>query len=338
MPASVDRLNALNIGLMLFAMAAAFAAPFYLFLLAYAILGPLHYLTEISWLHDRRYFAPSPLHRRGWLTLLLATGGVMVVGYVSDLLSRPLSPAAEIGMFLLVFAAAGVVSFVRHPVNAIAICAVAGTGILFLSSSPMYGVIAYLLMTIVHVFVFTAIFILAGAMRTRSRSGYLSLAVFAGCTTALLLAKIPVWQQAGTEVRSLYSTFQQLNLILLQFTGWAASRLYGEAGIRIMRFIAFAYTYHYLNWFSKTSVIRWHEISPRRGVMIAAGWLSCLAAYAVSFRTGFAVSYCLSVLHVMLEFPLNHQAMAGVFGISPARSVEAKVALQPRARRAVARG
>lgn len=333
MPASVDRLNALNIALMLLAMGAAFAAPFHLFLLAYAILGPLHYLTEISWLHDRRYFAQSAMHRRGWLTLLLATGGVMAAGYVSDLLSHPIPPTAEIGMFLLVFAAAGVVSFVRHPVNAVAVCAVAGIGILFLSSSPAYGVIAYLLITIVHVFVFTAIFILAGAIKTRSRSGYLSFAIFVGCAAALLLARIPLWQEAGTEVRSLYSTFQQLNLILLQFTGSGASRMYGEAGIRIMRFIAFAYTYHYLNWFSKTSVIRWHEISPRRSVMIGAGWLACLAAYAISFRTGFAVSYCLSVLHVMLEFPLNHQAMAAVFGMSPARREEPRVAL-PRARRA----
>ena len=28
-----------------------------MFLFAYAFLGPLHYLTEISWLHDRQYFA-----------------------------------------------------------------------------------------------------------------------------------------------------------------------------------------------------------------------------------------------------------------------------------------
>src|SRR3989442_13654470 len=53
---SVDQVNYLNIGLMLLAMTLALARPFELFLLAYALLGPLHYLTEISWLHDKRYF------------------------------------------------------------------------------------------------------------------------------------------------------------------------------------------------------------------------------------------------------------------------------------------
>ena len=51
-----DRINVVNIGLMLFSCAAAFVMPFEVFLFAYAVLGPLHYLTEISWLHDRKYF------------------------------------------------------------------------------------------------------------------------------------------------------------------------------------------------------------------------------------------------------------------------------------------
>ncbi len=45
--------NYLNMGLMVLSCALAFVLPFELFLLAYAVLGPLHYLTQISWLHDR---------------------------------------------------------------------------------------------------------------------------------------------------------------------------------------------------------------------------------------------------------------------------------------------
>ena len=37
---------------------------------------------------------------------------------------------------------------------------------------------------------------------------------------------------------------------------------------RVMRFIAFAYTYHYLNWFTKTRVIGWADILRRRGLTI----------------------------------------------------------------------
>ena len=52
-----DQINYLNIGLMFISMIAAFVMPFEVFLFAYAFLGPLHYLTEISWLHDRKYFS-----------------------------------------------------------------------------------------------------------------------------------------------------------------------------------------------------------------------------------------------------------------------------------------
>ena len=53
---SLARVNYINIALMVLSMAAAFVVPFELFLFSYAVLGPAHYLTEISWLHDRQYF------------------------------------------------------------------------------------------------------------------------------------------------------------------------------------------------------------------------------------------------------------------------------------------
>ena len=55
---AAERLDAINIGLMLLSCAVAVIIPLELFLFSYAILGPLHYLTEISWLHDRKYFLP----------------------------------------------------------------------------------------------------------------------------------------------------------------------------------------------------------------------------------------------------------------------------------------
>jgi hypothetical protein len=79
-----------------------------------------------------------------------------------------------------------------------------------------------------------------------------------------------------------------------------------------MRLIAFAYTYHYLNWFSKTSVIKWHEISRVRTAAIIVLWLISLGVYAYDYQLGMITLYFLSVLHVMLEFPLNHQTFAGI--------------------------
>lgn len=306
-----DRLNWANVGLMVVSCAAALVVPFHLFLYAYAVLGPLHYLTEISWLRDREFFTMSRFHRRGWLLLVLATAAVMAFGYVSsDLLKRPVAPTLEIGMFLLVFLGAAAASFVRHPVNVIAAVSVAAIGILIFSTHPSYGILGYLLMTIVHVFVFTGVFILSGAAKTRSRSGYASFAVLIACAVATLL--VDVASKAPTEqMRVIYSAFEQLNMLLQRFV--PASEL------GIMRFIAFAYAYHYLNWFSKTSVIRWHEVSRVRGAGIVAAWAAGVGLYLYSYQLGFAVFYVLSVVHVMLEFPLNHQSFVNLLrGFAPA--------------------
>jgi hypothetical protein len=303
-----DRLNWANVGLMVLSCAAAVLAPFHLFLFAYAVLGPLHYLTEISWLRDRRFFTPSRFHRRGWLTLVLATAAVMVVGYVStELLNRPVAPALEIGMFLLVFLAAAAAAFVRHPINWIATVGVSSIAILLFSAYPSYGIIAYLLMTIVHVFLFTGIFILSGAAKTHSRSGYLSFAVFVACAVTTLLIGGVSSKAPSDEMRVMYGAFEQLNVLLERFVPVSA--------VAVARFIAFAYTYHYLNWFSKTSVIRWHEVSRVRGLAIAAIWAAGVGIYLYSYQLGFAVFYVLSVVHVMLEFPLNHQSFVSLIRV-----------------------
>ena len=79
-----------------------------------------------------------------------------------------------------------------------------------------------------------------------------------------------------------------------------------------MRFIAFAYTYHYLNWFSKTSVIKWHEVPKLRLVFVLVAWLTAIVIYIYDYSLGFMVMYLLSFLHVLLEFPLNYKTVLGI--------------------------
>src|SRR6188768_1374148 len=74
-----ERLDAVNIGLMLVACVVAVIIPLELFLFSYAILGPLHYLTEISWLHDRNYFTKG----RYDALMLVAIGLISSVAYYS---------------------------------------------------------------------------------------------------------------------------------------------------------------------------------------------------------------------------------------------------------------
>src|ERR1043166_5039049 len=52
-PSTVHHINS---GLIILSCIVAFYIPFELFLFSYAVLGPLHYLTEIGWLHKKNYF------------------------------------------------------------------------------------------------------------------------------------------------------------------------------------------------------------------------------------------------------------------------------------------
>src|SRR5258707_6586278 len=57
----MTRTDAVHLGLMVAALGLTYLVPFELLLSSHVILGPAHYATEISWLHDRKYFLP----RRG---------------------------------------------------------------------------------------------------------------------------------------------------------------------------------------------------------------------------------------------------------------------------------
>ncbi len=308
---SVERLNA---ALMIAACAASFFAPFHVFLFAYAVLGPLHYLTEISWLHDRDYFAPRRAPRRWWLVLVGLSMVVLLYGYVSnDLLKRPVAPTLEIAMVYLVFAGAAFLLYVQHPVNAAALLVVVVAALAFLSSARAYALLAYFIVTIVHVLVFTAAFVLHGALRRKSRPALISLVVFITCLASFFVIRQPAAVTVSAQVRNIYAFFQPLNEQLMMLFGFGSNGVYDSSGgLAVMRLIAFAYTYHYLNWFSKTSIIRWHDVSRMRAASIAAVWVGALVVYLFDYSTGLSVLYVLSLLHVLLEFPLNHQTFVGI--------------------------
>lgn len=119
-----------------------------------------------------------------------------------------------------------------------------------------------------------------------------------------------------------WNNFSTLNLTILGIplphTTTEAREALGQmltshTGLIVMRFIAFAYTYHYLNWFSKTSIIRWHEVGRTRIAVIAGLWLGSIGTYFYDFSLGFKLLFYLSITHVYLEFPLNHLSIIGTF-------------------------
>jgi hypothetical protein len=310
-PRRLDAINYANAALMIASAVAAFLLPFELFLFVYAVLGPLHYLTQISWMHDRDYFVPRG--RKPWLILVGITTAVLLAAYLSDVwLHDRIDARYEVGLVWLVFLTAAMLFVVRQRASAVALVLVALFAIAVGSSLPIYLIGAYFLVTIVHVFVFTALFVLYGALKSRSRSAYVSLAVYTACAISFFVLH-PSLAPAAQAMRRNYSFFEPLNMQLMSLLGFAPADLYASrGGIVVMRLIAFAYTYHYLNWFSKTSIIRWHEVSKRRAVLIAALWAASVGVYAYDYALGIGVLYILSMLHVLLEFPLDHQTFAGI--------------------------
>jgi hypothetical protein len=121
--------------------------------------------------------------------------------------------------------------------------------------------------------------------------------------------------------KSAYKEFQMLNLTIISLLnnsrpgdGDMVQQIFNsQTGIAIMRFIAFAYTYHYLNWFSKTKVIRWHDIPKSRSIFIVILWVISIILYAVDYSLGFKWLFLLSFMHVMVEFPLNYISFVGIF-------------------------
>ncbi|HRH33873.1 MAG TPA: hypothetical protein PKY12_02395, partial [Catalimonadaceae bacterium] len=81
-------------------------------------------------------------------------------------------------------------------------------------------------------------------------------------------------------------------------------------GLKIQIFISFAYTYHYLNWFSKTSIIGWNRNNSLLGnALIVVAWIGSVSLYFLENKLGLALLFTLSLLHVLMEFPLNARSI-----------------------------
>lgn len=313
---STDGINYINIGLMLISLVAAFILPFEVFLFSYAVLGPLHYLTEISWLDKKNYFIKSK--KDIWIFVLLV---ILITIGMFDQKSKTSHLFASFMFSAFVYAL--VILFVEN--LALKLFLVVATFVVSLifnfNNYPdlPFMIFAVWLPTIVHVFIFTGAFILFGALKSRSTSGIVSLIVFIACAVAFFIYTpenfgIPVSEYG----KKAYSFFKIVNTSLYKLFGFGTLNrediaLYiSPKAVAIMRFIAFAYTYHYLNWFSKTTIIKWNQVSKTRMTVIIILWIASVVLYAVSYKVGFYALFLLSMLHVFFEFPLNHTTFIGI--------------------------
>jgi hypothetical protein len=322
-------IHLVNMALMFLSLVIAVYFPFQLFLFAYAVLGPLHYLTEIPWLHQKKYFTGNKNNL--WIFLLLTCVIILpgLVYYLLGFLKINNDYLLSIVKFLsqsrgsLIFAGLLLAAMlVYHKrMNMIMIILLSGCMIIFFYShfKLYYLLTGIMLPTLIHVYFFTLFFISYGVVKSKSIYG-------AGEVLMLLFIPIIIYFLPLDKIR--YSVaddafaqyidtgFKRVNTGLGFIMGIdKPSNIFmrSSAGIRIQIFIAFAYLYHYLNWFSKVSLIGWMKNTSGRTIsFIFFLWLASVAIYWYDYKIGLSALFFLSLLHVILEFPLNIVSIRGV--------------------------
>ncbi|MET4171173.1 MULTISPECIES: hypothetical protein [unclassified Bradyrhizobium] len=285
--------DAIHLGLMLLAFAASYLVPFELLLLAYVVLGPAHYFTEISWLHDRSYYLP---HR-----------GIAAVLAIIAVVAALIDNASWFG--LAMWGALVVCAMLAATTSAIEsmllfMVAIVLSAIMYSSGSSL-AVIGILIPTLIHVSLFTLIFMVLGAHRSGSR-------VQAALVVVYLLAVAMILLLPPTaEIR--IPSFARVGQDYFGNVGPALGRLFGVPGLvldtRLTSLLAFVYTYHYLNWFIKADIIRWTEVPKARLAAMAAASAASTALYFYDYAFGFTFLLALSLIHILLEFPLDSLAL-----------------------------
>lgn len=308
---TTQHVNFANIGLLIISALLAIFLPLKLFLFAYAFIGPLHYLTEISWLHKHQYFSKG---KYDYLYFILMGILITVFGFAKGFRST------DNVIFTIIVSLIAAFLFLQikdKSLKIIALLTITAVFFLWPDKQDIYffdSIIRVLLPTIIHVFIFTAAFMLYGAIKDGHYSGYLTILFLVICTVVVWYVS-PSLTYTSENTEKYYSNgFFSINVYLYNlFTGetlpYAPTSIqpviHSALGYKIMRLVAFAYTYHYLNWFSKTSIIGWHKIPVLNWVLIIVLWVISIMLYSFDYRTGFKWLFLLSILHVFMEFPLN---------------------------------
>lgn len=327
-----QRIDILNFFLIWLTLLFAFSYPFELFLFSYIVLGPLHYMTEINWLNQKDYFLEKKTDRKGFLIIGISILFIVVLGYFINELGR-WDITKTINNSLLQFTSEDqLVKYIEWSSTSLFIAVfftfiyhltsswpnrILLTGLCFILSffyfkNPTvliwFGVF---LPTIVHVYLFTLLFMWFGTKKTGSGWGkanivsmFLVILIIVGSNIRPIANSINPFIMDMTVA----SNFHAVNYKINEMFGLVKNNkinFYAPYIWKAQIFLAFAYTYHYLNWFSKTSIIKWHKIEKKKLIAAVSVWIVAVTLYTVNFRAGSVALFVLSALHVILEFPLN---------------------------------
>lgn len=304
---SIDKLNYLNVGLMIFSVFAAYFYPFELFLIVFIFLGPLHYLTEISWLEKKDFYVKNrkSIYLLASIFLFICYIYFYPIPYIDFIFNSILFSTFMLAIAMILtsnliyliltfFASMAFVYFFKwHEQDWFLI------------------IFTIFLPTIIHITIFTGLFMLSGVLKNKNTSGWVAFICF--LVASFIFFILPFYNQnyhISNTAQTMYYEYTVLNKKFSDFFHFGQFNqmddiFKSKEGVIIMQFIAFSYTYHYLNWFTKTSVIKWHEVSYLRMFFIISCYISVLGLIYFNRNLGISVLTLLSILHLIGEFPLN---------------------------------
>ncbi|WP_146250769.1 hypothetical protein [Nonlabens dokdonensis] len=306
----------------------AYLFPLELFILSYTLLGPLHYVTEINWLHEKSYFFTKK--KTIWLTIGVTASLILFVPKLFLYYENSDTTLSAIMIFInewsnsvifITLMLAVAYQFVSSRISWAIIVIFSIIGAIYLKNVEHYKLLVGVFVpTIIHVYLFTMIFMLYGAKKSKSIYGYISVALVILIPAIIINLELTrgaylfsdTWKELYLE-----NDFHVLPVILSKFLGMTDGTefyFYESIWLKFMMFISFIYCYHYLNWFSKTTVIKWHNLLNKKKIIaIAVMWITVILLYWFDFGLGLLVSLFLGFIHVILEFPLNMFSLKKLF-------------------------
>ena len=301
-------------------MVAAVILPFELFLFSYAVLGPMHYLTEINWLKSKTYFSKTTKPA----FILIGLISLIILIYLGNFISPNwfgfnISKYIKVSFAVIILTSFMFIILLEFFEDKLGVWislafSVLITLVLLKLHSSIHIFSFVFLPTLVHVYIFTGLFMLYGYTKQRNPMTLIALGLM--ILVPFLIYFIPnrFFQQISSpsaEIIYFSSGFAQLNAVLSKPFNTETVEI---LNLKIQSFIAFAYTYHYLNWFGKTNVIGWAKAIKKSSLMfIVFIWLFIISIYIYDYNLGLMLLFFISLAHVLLEFPLNVKSFRGVF-------------------------
>lgn len=323
----LKRIDQLNIVLILVAALLAFLFPLELFIFSFAILGPLHYLTEINWLNNKNYYFTD---NKLWLwigiasTVLIVVPKILIeyVDFQDDLSSFLISFNSWSNGFIFATLMIAIgYQFIINRLGWLILGVLIISGAILLNNTELYSnMIGLFVPTIIHVYVFTILFMVYGVRRSKSKLGLIAVLLLVIIPAGLALVELSNHDYFFSDyMKSIYveNNFHVTPVIISKTLGLSDGTsffFYESLELKMMMFLSFIYLYHYLNWFSKTTVIKWYEsLNTIKSISIVVIWGALLILFYVDFRLGLLVSLFFNMLHVILEFPLNMLTVKSLF-------------------------